>query len=173
MHLRALVSTSNRTIVHVCVGVDSVKPTPQPFYHQDPSANTKSPPLTEETNSTMVCSGTQNGLSTTGTSEIQYNLTKKIYTNCEIVMGNLEITMMEHSRDFSFLQSIREVTGYILLAINEFSRLPLDNLRVIRGNMLYENQYALAIMINYRKRRGARPSGAGPDSPYRDSAGRS
>ncbi|XP_056885353.1 receptor tyrosine-protein kinase erbB-3a isoform X1 [Takifugu flavidus] len=99
----------------------------------------------------VVCSGTQNGLSTTGTSEIQYNLTKKIYTNCEIVMGNLEITMMEHSRDFSFLQSIREVTGYILLAINEFSRLPLDNLRVIRGNMLYENQYALAIMINYRK----------------------
>uniref|UniRef100_A0A674NXZ7 Receptor protein-tyrosine kinase n=1 Tax=Takifugu rubripes TaxID=31033 RepID=A0A674NXZ7_TAKRU len=99
----------------------------------------------------VVCSGTQNGLSTTGTSEIQYNLTKKIYTNCEIVMGNLEITMMEHSRDFSFLQSIREVTGYILLAINEFSRLPLDNLRVIRGNVLYENQYALAIMINYRK----------------------
>uniref|UniRef100_A0A674MX38 Receptor protein-tyrosine kinase n=1 Tax=Takifugu rubripes TaxID=31033 RepID=A0A674MX38_TAKRU len=99
----------------------------------------------------LVCSGTQNGLSTTGTSEIQYNLTKKIYTNCEIVMGNLEITMMEHSRDFSFLQSIREVTGYILLAINEFSRLPLDNLRVIRGNVLYENQYALAIMINYRK----------------------
>uniref|UniRef100_A0A674M9L1 Receptor protein-tyrosine kinase n=1 Tax=Takifugu rubripes TaxID=31033 RepID=A0A674M9L1_TAKRU len=101
--------------------------------------------------SELVCSGTQNGLSTTGTSEIQYNLTKKIYTNCEIVMGNLEITMMEHSRDFSFLQSIREVTGYILLAINEFSRLPLDNLRVIRGNVLYENQYALAIMINYRK----------------------
>lgn len=59
--------------------------------------------------------------------------------------------------DFSFprlfltRQSIREVTGYILLAINEFSRLPLDNLRVIRGNVLYENQYALAVMINYRK----------------------
>lgn len=67
----------------------------------------------------MVCSGTQNGLSTTGTSEIQYNLTKKIYTNCEIVMGNLEITMMEHSRDFSFLQVrlsrfIPEVSGKVI-----------------------------------------------------------
>lgn len=48
-------------------------------------------------------------------------------------------------------QSIREVTGYILLAVNRFSQLPLDNLRVIRGNALYENQYALAVMINYQK----------------------
>lgn len=160
-----------------------------------------------------------------------------MYTGCEIVMGNLEISMMEHNRDFSFLQvrlwpftpltdlqyeslrratqsvpvwwqwispsinarhslwltkqaktlpchqeitftitmantnsmyghfllislfsylfspwqSIREVTGYILLAVNEFSRLPLDNLRVIRGTMLYENRYALAVMVNYQK----------------------
>lgn len=43
------------------------------------------------------------------------------------------------------------MTGYILLAISEFSRLPLDNLRVIRGNTLYDNKYALAIMINYQK----------------------
>uniref|UniRef100_A0A3Q3XN50 receptor protein-tyrosine kinase n=1 Tax=Mola mola TaxID=94237 RepID=A0A3Q3XN50_MOLML len=97
------------------------------------------------------CTGTQNVLSTTGNSEIQYNLTKEMYTGCEIVMGNLEITMMEHTRDFSFLQSIREVTGYILLAVNEFSRPPLDHLRVIRGTTLYENQYALAIMVNYQK----------------------
>ncbi|XP_041836409.1 receptor tyrosine-protein kinase erbB-3a isoform X2 [Melanotaenia boesemani] len=99
----------------------------------------------------VICSGTQNGLSTTGNSEIQYNLMKKMYTGCNIVMGNLEITMMDHSRDFSFLQSIKEVTGYILFALNEFSRLPLDNLRVIRGTTLYENKYALAVMINYQK----------------------
>lgn len=49
-------------------------------------------------------------------------------------------------------QSIREVAGYILLGINEFSRLPLDNLRVIRGTTLYEDKYALAIMINYQKK---------------------
>lgn len=35
--------------------------------------------------------------------------------------------------------------------MNEFSRLPLDNLRVIRGNSLFENRYALAVMINYNK----------------------
>lgn len=52
---------------------------------------------------------------------------------------------------FLTLQSIREVTGYILFAVNEFSRLPLDHLRVIRGNTLYENQYALAVMVNYQK----------------------
>lgn len=51
-----------------------------------------------------VCIGTQNVLSTTGNSELQYNKMKKMYTGCEIVMGNLEITMMEHTRDFSFLQ---------------------------------------------------------------------
>ncbi|MEQ2168506.1 Receptor tyrosine-protein kinase erbB-4, partial [Goodea atripinnis] len=47
--------------------------------------------------------------------------------------------------------SIKEVTGYILFALNEFSRLPLDNLRVIRGNTLYDDRYALAVMINYKK----------------------
>lgn len=51
-----------------------------------------------------VCTGTQNFLSTTGDSEIMYNLTKKMYTGCEIVMGNLEIAMMEQGWDFSFLR---------------------------------------------------------------------
>uniref|UniRef100_A0A3Q3G0Z4 Receptor protein-tyrosine kinase n=1 Tax=Labrus bergylta TaxID=56723 RepID=A0A3Q3G0Z4_9LABR len=103
-----------------------------------------------QTQGVVVCSGTQNVLSTTGNSEIQYNLMKERYSGCEIVMGNLEITSLEHTRDFSFLQSIREVTGYILFALNEFSRLPLDHLRVIRGTTLYENQYALAVMVNYQ-----------------------
>ncbi|XP_077429278.1 receptor tyrosine-protein kinase erbB-3a isoform X1 [Vanacampus margaritifer] len=104
-----------------------------------------------QTQGVVVCSGTQNALSTTGNSEIQYNLMRERYTGCEIVMGNLEITMMEHTRDFSFLQSIREVTGYILFALNEFSFLPLDHLRVIRGTTLYDDHYALAVMVNYQK----------------------
>lgn len=49
------------------------------------------------------------------------------------------------------MQSIREVTGYILFAVNEFSRLPLDHLRVIRGTTLVDDQYALAVMVNYQK----------------------
>ncbi|XP_068450203.1 receptor tyrosine-protein kinase erbB-3a isoform X2 [Clinocottus analis] len=104
-----------------------------------------------QTQEVVVCTGTKNVLSTTGNSEIQYNLMTEMYTGCEIVMGNLEITMMDHTRNFSFLQSIREVTGYILIAVNEFSRLPLDDLRVIRGTTLYEDQYALAVMVNYQK----------------------
>uniref|UniRef100_A0A3Q2QFV4 receptor protein-tyrosine kinase n=1 Tax=Fundulus heteroclitus TaxID=8078 RepID=A0A3Q2QFV4_FUNHE len=98
-----------------------------------------------------VCTGTHNGLSMSGNSEIQYNLMKERYNNCNIVMGNIEVNMMEHTRDLSFLQSIKEVTGYVLIAVNQFSRLPLDNLRLIRGTTLYEDRYALAVMLNYQK----------------------
>ncbi|XP_050930426.1 receptor tyrosine-protein kinase erbB-3a isoform X3 [Lates calcarifer] len=104
-----------------------------------------------QTEGVVICYGTKNILSMTGNTENQYNLMKERYTGCEIVMGNLEIAMMEHTRDFSFLRSIREVTGYILFAVNEFSCLPLDQLRVIRGTTLYENEYALAVMVNYQK----------------------
>uniref|UniRef100_A0A673IRQ2 Receptor protein-tyrosine kinase n=1 Tax=Sinocyclocheilus rhinocerous TaxID=307959 RepID=A0A673IRQ2_9TELE len=103
------------------------------------------------TNSYNMCTGTQNSLSVTGSSEVQYKLMKEMYTGCKIVIGNLEITQMEHNRDFSFLQSIREVTGYILIAINQFRRLPLEQLRVIRGTSLYEDRFALAILVNYQK----------------------
>lgn len=48
-------------------------------------------------------------------------------------------------------QSIREVTGYVLVALNQFDYLPLENLRIIRGTKLYEDRYALAIFLNYRR----------------------
>ncbi|KAJ8403976.1 hypothetical protein AAFF_G00343260 [Aldrovandia affinis] len=107
-------------------------------------------PTDSQTQEVAVCSGTQNSLSVTGSPEVQYNIMKDMYSGCEIVMGNLEVTHMEHNRNFSFLQSIREVTGYILIAINEFSRLPLEQLRVIRGTTLYEG-YALVVVVNYQK----------------------
>uniref|UniRef100_A0A6Q2YUG9 Receptor protein-tyrosine kinase n=1 Tax=Esox lucius TaxID=8010 RepID=A0A6Q2YUG9_ESOLU len=99
--------------------------------------------------SLVICSGTQNTLSWTGNPETQYELMREKYTGCEIVMGNLEIIMMKHSINFTFLQSIREVTGYVLIAVNQFSQLPLDQLRVIRGTILYENRFALAVLLNY------------------------
>ncbi|XP_062321423.1 receptor tyrosine-protein kinase erbB-3a [Osmerus eperlanus] len=104
-----------------------------------------------QTQEVVICTGTKNSLSVTGNSEMQYKLMKEMYTGCEIVMGNLEITMMEHWRDISFLKSIREVTGYILIGINQFRRLPLDQLRVIRGTTLYEGRFALAVLVNYQK----------------------
>jgi receptor tyrosine-protein kinase erbB-4 len=37
------------------------------------------------------------------------------------------------------------------VALNQFRYLPLENLRIIRGTKLYEDRYALAIFLNYRK----------------------
>ncbi|XP_048339530.1 receptor tyrosine-protein kinase erbB-4 [Sphaerodactylus townsendi] len=98
-----------------------------------------------------VCAGTENKLSSLSDLDQQYRALRKYYENCEVVMGNLEITSIEHNRDLSFLRSIREVTGYVLVALNQFEYLPLENLRIIRGTKLYEDHYALAIFLNYKK----------------------
>lgn len=39
----------------------------------------------------------------------------------------------------------------MLVALNQFDYLPLENLRIIRGTKLYEDRYALAIFLNYRR----------------------
>uniref|UniRef100_A0A8C3NJT8 Receptor protein-tyrosine kinase n=1 Tax=Geospiza parvula TaxID=87175 RepID=A0A8C3NJT8_GEOPR len=96
-----------------------------------------------------VCAGTLNGLSVTGDAQHQYQTLHKMYNNCEIVMGNLEIVLIDHTQDLSFLQTIREVTGYILIAMNVFAALPLQNLRVIRGTQFYEDKFALFVLLNY------------------------
>uniref|UniRef100_A0A8C5JR33 Uncharacterized protein n=1 Tax=Junco hyemalis TaxID=40217 RepID=A0A8C5JR33_JUNHY len=44
-------------------------------------------------------------------------------------------------------QTIREVTGYILIAMNVFAALPLQNLRVIRGTQFYEDKFALFVPV--------------------------
>ncbi|XP_030634922.1 receptor tyrosine-protein kinase erbB-4-like [Chanos chanos] len=98
-----------------------------------------------------VCQGTDNKLSTLSDLDQQYRTLRKVYENCEVVMGNLEITSIERNSNLSFLKSIREVTGYVLVALNQFDYLPLENLRIIRGNKLYEGRYALAIFLNYRR----------------------
>ncbi|XP_062383474.1 receptor tyrosine-protein kinase erbB-4-like [Sardina pilchardus] len=101
--------------------------------------------------SQSVCPGTDNKLSTLSDLDQQYRTLRKLYENCEVVMGNLEITSIERQRNLSFLKSIREVTGYVLVALNQFDSLPLENLRIIRGTKLYEGRYALAIFLNYRR----------------------
>ncbi|XP_035478499.1 receptor tyrosine-protein kinase erbB-4-like isoform X2 [Scophthalmus maximus] len=101
--------------------------------------------------SQSVCPGTENKLSTLSDLDQQYRTLKKLYENCEVVMGNLEITSIDRNRNLSFLKSIREVTGYVLVALNQFDYLPLENLRIVRGTKLYEGRYALAIFLNYRR----------------------
>ncbi|KAE8293466.1 Receptor tyrosine-protein kinase erbB-3 [Larimichthys crocea] len=58
---------------------------------------------------------------------------------------------IESNWDFSFLKTIREVTGYVLIAMNHFQEIPLGQLRVIRGNSLYERRFALSVFLNYPK----------------------
>lgn len=56
---------------------------------------------------------------------------------------------------FSFLsQSIEEVGGYVLIALNTAPRIPLENLRIIRGHSLYEGEFALSVLANYDKATG-------------------
>uniref|UniRef100_A0A674JVT9 Receptor L-domain domain-containing protein n=1 Tax=Terrapene triunguis TaxID=2587831 RepID=A0A674JVT9_9SAUR len=94
-----------------------------------------------------VCAGTLNGLSVTGDAPHQYQTLYKMYNNCEIVMGNLEIVGAGPPGNGGW--TIREVTGYVLIAMNVFTYLPLGNLRVIRGTQLYEDKHALFVLLNY------------------------
>ncbi|XP_078716744.1 receptor tyrosine-protein kinase erbB-4-like [Lampetra fluviatilis] len=103
-----------------------------------------------------VCSGTENKLSLSATRDLQYQALRKTYEHCQVVLGNLEITNIGADKDLSFLRAIREVSGYVLVAINEFERLPLENLRIVRGTKLYEDRYALSVFLNYRKHGGMR-----------------
>ncbi|KAL1020893.1 hypothetical protein UPYG_G00006070 [Umbra pygmaea] len=102
--------------------------------------------LTSSQTHEVVCLGTNNGLSHLGD---QYNMIKNRYTDCEIIMGNLEIVFIQEECDLSFLRTIREVTGYVLIAVNHVNQLPLERLRVIRGNNLYDG-FALSVFLNYQ-----------------------
>lgn len=48
------------------------------------------------------------------------------------------------------MQTIREVTGYVLVAMNEVETLPLYSLRVVRGTQLYDDKFALFVLLNYQ-----------------------
>ncbi|XP_075172255.1 epidermal growth factor receptor-like [Anomaloglossus baeobatrachus] len=96
-----------------------------------------------------VCSGSANRLSQMGDVEDHYKFLKKIYQGCQIVLGNLEITHIKANADISFFKDIQEVEGYVLIATNEVKSIPLENLRLIRGETLY-NYTALSIFSNYK-----------------------
>uniref|UniRef100_A0A7N8WM26 Receptor protein-tyrosine kinase n=1 Tax=Mastacembelus armatus TaxID=205130 RepID=A0A7N8WM26_9TELE len=101
-----------------------------------------------------VCQGITNRLNLLGSKDDHYLNMVKTYSNCTVVLENLEVTYMEEHRDLSFLRSIEEVGGYVLIALNTASRIPLENLRIIRGHSLYEGGFALAVLANYDKATG-------------------
>ncbi|XP_061569236.1 melanoma receptor tyrosine-protein kinase-like [Cololabis saira] len=98
-----------------------------------------------------VCQGMSNQLTQLGTRENHYDNMARMYSNCSVVLDNLEVTYTLEHQNLSFLQSIEEVGGYVLIAMNEAATLPLLNLRLIRGQNLYEDRYALLVMSNYNR----------------------
>ncbi|XP_034496386.1 epidermal growth factor receptor [Ailuropoda melanoleuca] len=104
-----------------------------------------SPALEEK----KVCQGTSNRLTQLGTFEDHFLSLQRMFNNCEVVLGNLEITYMQKNYDLSFLKTIQEVAGYVLIALNTVEKIPLENLQIIRGNVLYENTHALSVLSNY------------------------
>uniref|UniRef100_A0A3B4UVW8 receptor protein-tyrosine kinase n=1 Tax=Seriola dumerili TaxID=41447 RepID=A0A3B4UVW8_SERDU len=104
-----------------------------------------------------LCQGITNRLNLLGSKEDHYLNMVKTYSNCTVVLENLEVTYMDEHRDLSFLRvktSIEEVGGYVLIALNTAPRIPLENLRIIRGHSLYEGAFALSVLANYDKPAG-------------------
>uniref|UniRef100_A0A8C6WLY2 Receptor protein-tyrosine kinase n=1 Tax=Neogobius melanostomus TaxID=47308 RepID=A0A8C6WLY2_9GOBI len=96
-----------------------------------------------------VCQGNTNALSLLGTEENHYKNMVRIYFNCTTILENLEITHTLRHHDLSFLETIEEVGGYVLIAFNEVETIPLSRLRLIRGQSLYGGQYSLSVLSNY------------------------
>ncbi|XP_077050866.1 epidermal growth factor receptor isoform X2 [Siphateles boraxobius] len=95
-----------------------------------------------------VCQGANNKLTLLGAVDDHYQILVKMYSNCTVVLENLEITYMTEKHDLSFLRSIQEVGGYVLIGINSAPTIPLENLRIIRGHSLYADKFALAVLLN-------------------------
>ncbi|XP_061614431.1 melanoma receptor tyrosine-protein kinase-like isoform X10 [Phyllopteryx taeniolatus] len=102
-----------------------------------------------------VCQGMSNQLTLLGTRENHYDNMVRMYSNCSVVLDNLEVTYTLEHQNLSFLQSVQEVGGYVLVAMNEARTVPLSNLKLIRGQNLYEGKYALLVMSNYIRNRTA------------------
>ncbi|XP_067233336.1 epidermal growth factor receptor-like [Chanodichthys erythropterus] len=98
-----------------------------------------------------VCQGTNNKLTLLGQPDDHYKTMVRMYSNCTIVLENLEITNVQEYHDLSFLRSIEEVGGYVLIAINYVDMIPLENLRLIRGHSLFDGKYALAVVLNLHR----------------------
>uniref|UniRef100_A0A6Q2YN96 Receptor protein-tyrosine kinase n=1 Tax=Esox lucius TaxID=8010 RepID=A0A6Q2YN96_ESOLU len=105
-------------------------------------------------NITIYIRGGNNRLTVLGSIEDHYLNMVKTYSNCTVVLTNLEITHIQDHQDLSFLRSIQEVGGYVLIAVNKANRIPLDNLRIIRGHTLYNGEFALAVLSNQDKNTG-------------------
>jgi hypothetical protein len=93
-----------------------------------------------------------------------------MYTDCVYVDGNIEITNFDPNHDnenegtineyalsekkntkydFSFLDNIQEITGYLLIHNTYIESLKFKSLRVIRGWNLFFNKYSIYVEDNH------------------------
>ncbi|XP_054273985.1 epidermal growth factor receptor isoform X2 [Macrosteles quadrilineatus] len=101
-----------------------------------------------------VCIGTNGRMSVPSNRDHHYRNLQNRYTNCTYVDGNLELTWLQDEHmDLSFLQYIREVTGYVLISHVDVRRIVLPRLQIIRGRTLfklnnYPNEWALLVTLS-------------------------
>ncbi|KAK5642470.1 hypothetical protein RI129_008637 [Pyrocoelia pectoralis] len=98
-----------------------------------------------------ICIGTNGRWSVPSNRDHHYRNLKNRFTNCTYVDGNLELTWLQDGNyDLSFLQYIREVTGYVLISHVDVRRVVLPSLQIIRGRTLfkmsdYDEEFALIV----------------------------
>ena len=91
--------------------------------------------------------------------KFRYDQYRDLYTNCTYLVGNLELVFLEKPGgivDLSFLSSIRQVTGYVLIVAVYADYVPLTSLQIIRGKTLFHwdasnDDYSLFVALNYAK----------------------
>lgn len=81
-----------------------------------------------------------------------YHLWEIKYSNCVYLEGNLRLTNFQVSNpdyyDFSFLDNLTEITGYIYIHNTNIKNLRLKNLRLIRGQILFAKLHSVYISNN-------------------------
>lgn len=106
-----------------------------------------------------ICIGTSNRMSGQHNKTDHYQNLVERYRNCTHVTGNLEITWLEKSidgrpLDLTFLESIREITGYLLIAYVEVEEIKMPNLQIVRGRDFFklnngnDNEFAMFLLQN-------------------------
>ena len=95
-----------------------------------------------------------------------------MYKSCVYLEGNLEINnfdpynsntfsreklesdshdqSLDDTYDFSFLDEIKEITGYLIISGTRIKSLRLKSLEIIRGKNLFRDKYSVYIESNVR-----------------------
>merc|ERR1719341_1605299 len=90
-------------------------------------------------NNGKICIGTNGRMSVPSNRNHHYRNLHDRYINCTYVDGNLELTwLQDRNLDLSFLEHIREVTGYVLISHVDVRKIILPSLQIVRGRTLFK-----------------------------------